>query len=133
LTTTYNVSSEGATFGNIDTTTLNGAIRTIATAPIGNYVINITGNISLTSELLAINLPSGSTLTINGGGNTLDGGGSQRGLFVYSGVVTIEDLTLQKMLAQGGNGADVGGGGPDLAAGCSWPAAATRTRRSRRW
>jgi hypothetical protein len=115
MTTTYNVSSEGATFGNIDTMTLNGVIRTIATAPaLDNYVINITGNISLTSELLAINLPSGSTLDIEGNGFKLDGGGSQRGLFVYSGVVTIEDLTLANMLAQGGAGGDKAGGGAGL-------------------
>jgi hypothetical protein len=80
MTTTYNVSSEGATFGNIDTMTLNGVIRTIATAPaLDNYVINITGNISLTSELLAINLPSGSTLDIEGNGFKLAGGGSNAG------------------------------------------------------
>ena len=65
-TTTYDVSSEGATFGNTDTTTFNGAIRTIDTGPVGNYVINITGPIDLTSQLLAINLPTGSTLTIEG-------------------------------------------------------------------
>ena len=66
MTTTYDVSSEGVTFTNTDTTTLNGAIETIDTGPVGNYVIDISRNISLTSELLAINLPTGSTLTING-------------------------------------------------------------------
>ena len=43
MTTVYNVSSEGATFGNLDTTKLNGAIRAIDTGPAGDYVINITG------------------------------------------------------------------------------------------
>jgi hypothetical protein len=32
----YNVSAEGASTGNTDTTTLNGAIRTIVTGPVGN-------------------------------------------------------------------------------------------------
>ena len=114
-TTTYTVSSEGATFSNTDTTTLNGAIRTIDTAPVGNYVIDITGNISLTAELLAINLPAGSTLVIEGNGHTLDGGGTQRGLFVYSGDVTIENLTLQHMLAKGG-----AGGAGEVAAARDW-------------
>ena len=59
MTTTYNVGSEGATFGNTDTTTLNGAIRTIDTGAAGNYVIDLTSNITLTSQLLAFNLPAG--------------------------------------------------------------------------
>jgi hypothetical protein len=113
MTTTYNVSSEGAAASsNTDTTTLNGAIRTIDTGAAGDYVINVTGTIDLTDELLAINLPVGSTLTINGGsGAVLDGLGDQRGLFVYSGTVTIENLTLQNMKAQGGAGGSGGGGG----------------------
>ena len=90
---------------------------------------------------MAINLPAGSTLTIqgtNGSGGaavqTIDGGGTERGLFVYSGDVTVENLTLENMLAQGGNGAPTSAAAaPDLAAGCSWLAAATRTKRSRRW
>jgi hypothetical protein len=35
---TYNVSPEGASTGSTDTTTLNGAIRTIVTGPVDNYV-----------------------------------------------------------------------------------------------
>src|SRR6185437_501555 len=121
MTTTYDVSSEGATSGNTDTTTLNGAIRTIDTGPAGDYVIKITGPIDLTSEMLAINLPSGSTLTIEGTDSsgsvaqaeTIDGANTYSGLFVYSGIVTIKDLTLQNMKAQGGNGGtgNAGGGG----------------------
>ena len=121
ITTDTVTNGEGATDGNRDTTTLNGAIRTIDTGPAGHYVIDINGPIDLTSELLAINLPAGSTLTIqgtNGSGGaqvqTIDGGGSQRGLFVYSGDVTVENLTLQNMLAQGGAGGGAGGGGGGL-------------------
>src|ERR1700683_4950513 len=115
MTTTYTISNgEGATFGNTDTTTLNGAIRTIDTGPADNYVINITGSIDLTSQLLAINLPTGSTLTINGGsGITIDGGNTYNGFFVYAGNVTIEDLTIADAKAVGGTGGsgDQGGGG----------------------
>jgi hypothetical protein len=38
MTTTYNVSSEGAAFGNTDTTTLNGAIRTIDLGPAAGHL-----------------------------------------------------------------------------------------------
>ena len=58
--------------------------------------------INLTTPLEAINLKTGVTLDIEGQGATLNGGGSQRGLFVYSGVVTVENLTLANMKAVGG-------------------------------
>jgi hypothetical protein len=125
-TITYTVGTEGATFGNTDTATLNGAILTIDTGPVGTYVINITGTINLTSPLLAINLPADSRLTIQGtssGGvpqvQTIDGGNTQqRGLFVYAGTVNINDLTIQNMLAQGGiGGVGAGGGGAGLGGG----------------
>ncbi len=58
---------------------------------------------------------------LDGAGGTLDGGGTQRGLFVYAGKVTIENLTLQNMLAQGGAGGSAysggGGGGAGLGGG----------------
>src|SRR6478609_11666653 len=111
MTQTFNVGTDGATFGNTDTTTLNGAIRTIDTGPADTFIINLTGNINLDNLLLPLNLPAGSKLTINGNTHTLDGGGSQRGLFVYSGKVNINDLTISNMLAQGGIGGFGGGGG----------------------
>jgi hypothetical protein len=125
MTTTYDVTSEGETFGNTDTTTLNGAIRTIDTGAAGNYVIDIAAPIDLSLHLLAINLPTGSTLTIagtNSSGNaaqieTIDGAGTYNGFFVYSGNVTNQDLTLQNMKAQGGAGMDGGGGGAGLGGG----------------
>ena len=93
-------------------------------APNTAYTIDITGTIDLTTALLAINLESGSSLTIAGttgfGGvevQTLDGGHSQRGLFVYAGNVTVENLTIQNMSAVGGaggggdTGSGLGGGG----------------------
>src|SRR6516162_4384066 len=90
-----------------DITTLNTDIRSIDVggsnaATNTNYTITFTGDINLTSQLLAINLASGSTLTIEGSNHVIDGGNTQRGLFVYAGTVTISDLTIQNMVARGG-------------------------------
>ena len=104
---------------------LNNAIQEVD-SPLfpNNFVIDITGPISLTSQLLAINLQSGSTLTIegtNGSGGaqvqTINGANAYNGFFVYSGDVTIENLTLQDMKAQGGGGGDQAGGGAGLGGG----------------
>jgi hypothetical protein len=109
---------------------LNNVIAQAAaeTSP-GVYEIDIGADITLTGatldELAAINLKSGVTLDIVGQGHTLDGGNMQRGLFVYSGTVTIEDLTIQNMIARGGNGGSLlgsggsggGGGGAGLGGG----------------
>ena len=117
MTTTYSVSREGLTFSNTDTTTLNGVFKTIATAPVDDYIVNITQNIDLIFDLLAINLPSGSTLTIEGNGHTIDGESSERGLFVYAGTVDINNLAINSTVAQGGNGGPGGGGGAGLGGG----------------
>jgi hypothetical protein len=77
----------------------------------GSLTIEIDGAINLTSALEAINLQSGVTLTVSGASGALDGGGSQRGLFIYSGDVNIDSLTLQNLTAKGGNGGGDGGGG----------------------
>jgi hypothetical protein len=69
---------------------------------------------AVATALKAINLKSGVTLDIKGaanGGSVLDGAGLERGLFVYSGVVTIENLTIQNTVAQGGGGGAGGGAG----------------------
>ena len=55
--------------------------------------------------------PASGTLTIEGGGGTLDGGGINRPFFVYSGAVTIRNLTLANSRAFGGDGHLGGGGG----------------------
>jgi hypothetical protein len=80
----------------------------------GRYTIDLAANISLSTALEAINLKSGVTLDIEGGGYALNGGGVQRGLFVYSGTATIENLMLENMLARGGYGS---GGGAGLGGG----------------
>jgi len=89
----------------IDVTGLNAAANTA-------YTINITSQINLTSALEAINLDSGSSLIIegtNGSGaaktQTIDGEGDQRGFFVYSGTVTLENLNIENAHAVGGAGA----------------------------
>ncbi len=74
--------------------------------------------ISLTTALGAIDLDTGSSLTIDGNGDTIDGGGSQQGFFVLQGALTLQDLTVADMLAQGGTGGEGnGGGGAGLGAG----------------
>ncbi|WP_167386908.1 Ig-like domain-containing protein [Bradyrhizobium mercantei] len=81
-----------------------------------NYTINITANFSLTSELYALNLLSGSSVTINGsdgrgGTYTIDGLNAQRGFFVYAGNLNLENLTIQNTVAAGGGVIQGGGGG----------------------
>jgi hypothetical protein len=129
--TTYNVSTLAG---------LNSAIEAVdaATAGSGAQAIDIeSGTISVTSALEAINLAAGVSLTISGAsGAVLDGGGTQRGLFIYSGDVSIENVTLQNMKAVGGAGgaSSFGGAAPAAvvrawAAAYSWPAAAISARR----
>jgi hypothetical protein len=103
---------------------LNTAISAIdvggVDAGTGNtYTITLTASITLDSALEAINLESGASLTIDGGGYALDGAGTYRGLFVYAGTVTAENLTIQNAHAVGGGGgaADAGGGGAGLGGG----------------
>jgi len=97
---------------------LNADIATANGAGSGAYEIDLTANIQLSSASggvtqIALN---GATLAINGanGSNpnfTLDGGSAQQGLYVYSGAVTIENLTIAHAVAQGGTGsAGLGGG-----------------------
>ncbi|MGY4256097.1 hypothetical protein ACVI1L_003165 [Bradyrhizobium sp. USDA 4516] len=85
-------------------------------APNANYTINITASFSLSSELYALNLLSGSSVTINGsdghgGTHTIDGLNAQRGFFVYAGNVNLENLTIQNTVAAGGGIIQGGGGG----------------------
>ena len=110
------------TVGNI--AELNAAIVTAdsITTP-GVYQIAFANNITLsTTALEGINLKPGVVLEISGSGHSLDGGGTQRGLFVYAGTVDIVSLAINNMLAQGGNGggglsAGGGGGGAGLGGG----------------
>jgi hypothetical protein len=105
---------------------LNDVLVQAAGKSSGNYEIDLAAgaNIELTSELEAINLQPGVTLDIEGNGATLDGknettgvSDNQRGLFVYSGKVTIENLTIANTTATGGTGGGGAGGGAGLGGG----------------
>ena len=52
--------------------------------------------------------------TLNGNGNTLSGNNAYRGLFVYSGTVAINDLTIENAVASGGDAGQAAGGGAGL-------------------
>jgi hypothetical protein len=105
MTTVFNVADE---------TTLNADIANVDAANAGAYQINFTASIGETVALEAINLKPGVTLTIDGAGFALDGANAQRGLFVYAGAVTVEDLTIQNAAAVGGG---INGGGAGLGGG----------------
>ena len=70
----------------------------------GSYVITLTASITGTANLRALNLASGMGVTLEGGGFTLSGNSLYRGLFVYAGTVTVQHLTIQDAVAQGGKG-----------------------------
>jgi hypothetical protein len=72
-------------------------------------VINLTQDITITGQLPLIN--EDVELTVNGNNLKLDGGNSQRLLFIKSGTVTLNDLTLTQGLAQGTSGSGGGGAG----------------------
>ena len=91
------------------------------------YTIQLTANITLATDLTAINLPAGASLTVDGGGFKLDGAGLYRGFFVYSGTVTIQNLTIADAAATGGAAGPGGGGGAGLGGGLFVAAAANVT------
>ena len=104
---------------------LNAALAQIdltgqSSAPNIAYAITFTASFTLSTDLYAINLAGGSTVTINGAGFTLDGGGKYRGFFDYAGGLTLENITIQHAFATGGaggSGAAPGGGGAGLGGG----------------
>ena len=111
--TTYDVASESDLNAAIESIDLTGA----QSQPNLAYTIKFTTSFALSTDLYAINLATGDTLTIRGANYALSGSGAERGFFVYSGVVAIENLTMENMTATGGAGgaaADPGGGGAGL-------------------
>ena len=78
------------------------------------------GTLALSTDLPLINLAPGVTLTIDGGGQVLNGENVARGLLVYAGDVVVQNLTIVNAVAQGGaggNGDAPGGGGAGLGGG----------------
>ena len=90
---------------------LNALIRAFPMVAPGNYTIDLTGNIDLTTGLSAIDLPTDASLTIEGNGHTIDGNGDQSAFFVNSGSLTLDDLMIENAVAQGGDGGAGGGAG----------------------
>ena len=119
---------------------LNGAIAFVDAQTSGSYTIKLTADITegtsalvassgnlqnpdgtaamsngqpvaARNDVYALNLAVGVDLTIDGGNHTLDGASTYRGLFVYAGHVSIEDLTIAHAVAKGGAGGDGFGGG----------------------
>jgi autotransporter-associated beta strand protein len=128
MTTTISVDSAQA---------LANAILQINANPSGSYVIQFQYNpgdshdISLTHDLPILNAGS-ARVTIDGGSTstTLDGGNTYRGLFVQSGNVTLQNITILDTAAVGGDGGTGiggGGGGAGLGGGLYVGSAATVT------
>ncbi len=100
---------------NIDTAVTSGTI---------NLTFNLsTPTISYTNLLPILNLTNTNTLLVDGsntagtGQIVLDGGSFAPGLLVRQGNVTLENMTIQNTLAQGGTGIIHGGGGLGAGAG----------------
>ena len=83
------------------------------------YLITLKAGATLTesADISAINLTGADTLTIRGKGAVLNGDDKYRGLFAYSGQATIDNLTIENAVAEGGAGASAGGGGAGLGGG----------------
>jgi hypothetical protein len=89
--------------------------------------ITLGADITLTQSLPMLACPF--PLTINGQGHTLDGASAWRAFFIQSGTVTIQNITIAHVKAQGGAGgaggkaasasASSGGGGGGLGAGAA--------------
>ena len=84
-----------------------------------HYSITLAAGLTLTeaADVTAIRLKGADTLTIDGLGSVLDGAGAYRGFTVITGHVVLANLTLQNMLAKGGDGGGgeySGGGGAGL-------------------
>ncbi len=104
-------------------------LRSAISSASNGDTITFTASITLGSNLPIIE----KNLTFNGGNFTLSGNNLNRGLFVKSGSVAVNDLTIANAVAQGGNGGipnnwgGGGGGGAGLGGalfvgeGAAWP------------
>ncbi|HVW21334.1 MAG TPA: hypothetical protein VHC86_08970, partial [Opitutaceae bacterium] len=87
---------------------LVAAIGTVNSNPSTNYNLNLVQSIALGEGNTLPIIDSSAMIVIDGHGNTLSGGGLQRGFVVFSGTVTLQNMTLSNLVASGGRG---GGGG----------------------
>ncbi|MCX7379912.1 MAG: Hint domain-containing protein [Alphaproteobacteria bacterium] len=114
VTTQYTVATEAELDAAILAIDVGGSASADGTA----YTITLSvPSIVLAGDLAIINLPSGGSLTIDGAGGTLDGGGVASGLFLLAGDVHVKDLTITDAIAQGGSGGSgvwAGGGGAGI-------------------
>ena len=101
--TTTGSSVIAATFTVNDEASLRAALSSVRD---GDEVL-LSSDITLGSDLPPIQ----TSIAIKGGGRTLNGARSHRGLFVLTGTVSIESLTIADTLAKGGNGGGNGGAG----------------------
>lgn len=96
-------------------TDLRNAINTARTTP--NTEIILKNSITLSTDLPALQ-GTGTIIRSDTGQNYVINGASQyRGLFVYSGSTSVQNLTITNAVAQGGRGGDgtwAGGGGAGL-------------------
>ena len=105
--------------GTTDYASLSAAIAAAnaTTTADGDDTIQLVGDSVESADPTAIDLQAGVHLTIDGNGFTLDGDDAHRGLYVYSGDVTVENLTIENAKAVGGAGTAGGGGGAGLGGG----------------
>jgi autotransporter-associated beta strand protein len=93
------------------------ALTTVDNNPATSYTITFTASVTLNAGTTLPAINTSSTLTINGGNFTLDGGGVQRGFLAYAGTVGINNLTIANTQALGGSGGSMTGSGTGVAAG----------------
>ncbi len=86
----------------------DASLRAALTAAGNGDVLSFAGNVVVAGDDLPVIQKN---LMIEGNGFSLDGANARRGLFVYAGVVSIRDLTIQNARARGGDGGFLGGGG----------------------
>ena len=123
-----------------DATSLDDAIATLIASPQAGAQIVFDANITLASNLTAIQGFSPIDLTIDGNGHTLSGNNQFRGLIVSAvGAtaappvnITINNLTIKDTVATGGAGEDGGLSRPAAAAAAlAWAAACSSATGSR--
>jgi hypothetical protein len=84
----------------------------------GSFTITIGANFTFDRQIGPLAMGAGGSLSIVGGGHTLSGANTYQGLFVATGTVAIDSLTLANMKAQGvAGGAGFYGGGGGMGAG----------------